>query len=52
LVGDALLGRFRNGTFAKIGPIAEVVDGFLFLGRFSETVIDLIQQVRTFSDGR
>jgi len=42
LVGDALFGRFRDGAFTKIGPVAQVIDFFFFLRCFGETIVDLI----------
>jgi len=52
VVGDTLLGRFLDRAFAKIGPVAEIVDFFFFFRCLRETIVDLFQQVRTPSKGR
>src|SRR5882757_9023276 len=52
LIGHALVVRGPDGTLAQIGPVAKMIDLFFFLRGLCQTIIDLVQQVRTPSTNR
>jgi hypothetical protein len=52
LIGDALGSGGLDRPLAQVGPVPQVVDLLFFLGRLRQTIIDLIQQVRTPSQSR
>src|SRR4051794_11095991 len=46
-VGDALGVRRQDCALAQIGTIAQTINFFLFFASFSETVINMLEGIRT-----